>query len=261
MFQKLLGRNYKWFYLLVYTFKLAYAYRMNIIFAILRFFVPLFVTFIILNLSSKSGTFSQYLLIGSIFYQFYAFSIGPSYDITNHVIRGELTKHLLRPSSYFGVLILNNLGFNSIPLFTRLFVISLLIYLSKVNLTFNSNTFLSILTIPFIILIGFCIEIIIGSLSFFRHDFNKSFNPLYYDLMPFFSGSLISFSLSPYLFPLSFTPMALIAYHPMQIYLGNYNSVQIFYTFFGYIFWSLFLLLFARFIFKKGLKLNDAVGL
>ena len=89
LIQKLLGRNYKWWFAIFYSFKLSYEYRINILIAIVRFFIPVAVTFLLLNLTSSNKLFSSYILIASIFYQFFAFVIGASFDITNNVFKPQ----------------------------------------------------------------------------------------------------------------------------------------------------------------------------
>jgi ABC-2 type transport system permease protein len=259
--QKLLGRNYKWWYSIVYNFKLAYSYKWNILLAIIRFFIPLIVTYIILSLSSAGKGYNEYLLIGSIFYQFYAYIIGPSFDITNQVIKGELTKYLLRPSNYFLDLIMKIIGFNSLTLFFRVSIIVIFCLITGLKINFNLNTLIAVLCIFFTLILGYLIEVIVGSLVFFQYEINKALLPFYYDLMPFLTGSLISFSLSPYLNVFKFTPLSLFAYHPMQIYLGKYNSTETLLVFVGGIIWCIILYFLAKFVFKKGLKRNEAVGL
>jgi ABC-type uncharacterized transport system permease subunit len=50
-------------------------------------------------------------------------------------------------------------------------------------------------------------------------------------------------------------------HHPMQIYLGEYNSLDILLVFLGGIVWCLVLYFLAKFVFKLGLKRNESVGL
>jgi ABC-type uncharacterized transport system permease subunit len=47
----------------------------------------------------------------------------------------------------------------------------------------------------------------------------------------------------------------------MQIYLGKYSNLEIFYTFLGGLVWCIMLYFLAKLVFKMGLKKNESVGL
>jgi ABC-type uncharacterized transport system permease subunit len=47
----------------------------------------------------------------------------------------------------------------------------------------------------------------------------------------------------------------------MQIYLGKYTASEIWLVIFGSVVWSFILFILARWVFKIGLKKNEAVGL
>jgi ABC-type uncharacterized transport system permease subunit len=56
------------------------------------------------------------------------------------------------------------------------------------------------------------------------------------------AGSTIPFSYFPLNFQwLQYNPFAWCFYHPMQIYLGKYSNLEIFYVFLGGIFWCIIL--------------------
>jgi ABC-2 type transport system permease protein len=58
-----------------------------------------------------------------------------------------------------------------------------------------------------------------------------------------------------------FNPFAFNFYHPMQIYLGKYDTNQTLMVFAGGTVWCIILYFLAKLIFKLGLKRNEAVGL
>jgi hypothetical protein len=60
---------------------------------------------------------------------------------------------------------------------------------------------------------------------------------------------------------LQFLPTSYILHHPMQIYLGKYTNLEIFYVFLGGLAWCAVLYFLAKLVFKMGLKRNEAVGL
>ena len=258
--QKLLGRNYKWWYATLYNFKLSYEFRLSIFIAIVRFFIPVFITYILLSLTNSNKSFSNYTVIASIYYQFFAFVVGPSFDITNDVLKGSFSRYLLYPIDYLNFLWTKIIGFNLLTLIFRLII--LFITIAILSISFNWLNF--IYTAPFIaltIFIGYQMDKLIGIQVFFQQQLNKNLIAFYYDLMPFLSGSLLAFSISSYLEGFKFTPMAYFAYHPMQIYLGKYDFNQTLMVFAGGIAWCVVLYFLAKWIFKMGLKRNEAVGL
>lgn len=162
--QRLLGRNYKWWYVMQYEFKMAYTQWINILIIVLRFLLPLAITYIIINYTGNNKINNEYLIVGSLIYQFFAFTIGPSYDITNNVVRGDFTKFLIRPTNYFQHLIARIFGFNIFTLLIRLSIFISIILFAGYNL---SNLIILIPYIAIIWTLGFCLEIINGSLVFF----------------------------------------------------------------------------------------------
>ena len=258
--QSILGKNYKWWYAIKYNFKLSYEYRMNLLIALVRFFIPVLTTYLIIYFTSSNKGYSDYILIASLFYQVFAFTIGPSFDVTTDIMMSTLTRYSLYPNSYFAWLFTRVIGINLYLLLARLLLIYVSICIAGVNFSFAKIIPIA----PYfliIILIGFFIETIIGSLAFFYGRLNRNISQFYLDLMPLFSGSIFSFSVSSLLLPLSFLPTAYISHHPMQIYLGKYSQLEILQTFVGGILWCLVLFILARIVFKAGLKRNEAVGL
>jgi ABC-type uncharacterized transport system permease subunit len=96
---------------------------------------------------------------------------------------------------------------------------------------------------------------------FFQQQTVKNIIPFVFDLLPFLSGSLIPFDANPYLNFLKYTPFSYYAYHPMQIYLGKYDTITTTQVFAGGLAWCFVLYFLAKFVFKAGLKRNEAVGL
>jgi ABC-2 type transport system permease protein len=261
LMQRLLGRNYKWWYLVKYEFMLGYTNRLNILITVVRYLIPLVISYIIYSVIGNSRSLSEYLILASFLYQFYAFTIGPSYDITNGVIKGDFTKYLIRPTNYFVHLVARIFGFNIIPLIARIGVFAGLILLLGIKINFGMNFFMAIGLLLIGIISGFLLEIINGSFVFYQYELNKTYLPFFYDLMPFLTGSLIPLSLITFLPALIYLPFAFIIFHPMQIYLGKYDFNQTLMVFAGGITWCVVLYFLAKLIFRMGLKRNEAVGL
>ena len=57
------------------------------------------------------------------------------------------------------------------------------------------------------------------------------------------------------------TPFTYLLHHPMQIYLGKYSALETLYVFGGGIVWCVILYYLVKWVFKMGLKRNEAIGL
>jgi ABC-2 type transport system permease protein len=260
--QKLLGRNYKWWYLIIYSFK-----QTNI----------KFVSFLIGNFASVldfSITIYLWVLIDPtkdrITYFFVGFMlqrlIWNQYSgiLTENIISGKIANRLIVPSNNFKFWFFREIGssllrntISSLLIFSFLPIYSN--YLRLPNLTF-------LLVLPFCLSVAFfidyCISYILASFAFWTEDVR----PIGYLMVIFIkilSGIAIPFSYlsEPFNTILQFNPYALISYHPMQIYLGKYSNLEIFYVFLGGLAWCIILYFLAKWVFKMGLKKNEAVGL
>jgi ABC-2 type transport system permease protein len=120
---------------------------------------------------------------------------------------------------------------------------------------------LSLVSIIFIgrtIIFFYCI--LIGS-SAFKFINNSGFIRTFGHIFIFTSGSTFPLDIIDQVQWLQFLPFAYTFYHPMQIYLGNYNFQETLSVFAGGIAWCIILYFLAKLVFKKGLKRNEAVGL
>ena len=262
LMEKLLGKHYKWWFVVRYEQKLAFIDRWNLLIIILRFLIPLAVTFILISTISETSEAHEYLLPASLIYQFYVLFIGPASDLTNMIISGHVTKHFLRPTSFWALAFWRFTGYNFFPLIVRLTIFCLTIAIFQIKINFSFNILIAFLLILLTCFISFHIEKTLASISFFNLQGNKTFLPFVYDAMPFLSGSLINFSLLGTGFGfLKYTPFSYISFHPMQIYLGNYNLNQTLLVFAGGLAWCFVLYFLAKWVFKMGLKRNESVGL
>jgi ABC-type uncharacterized transport system permease subunit len=260
--EKLLGTNYKWWYLTIIERKIAFISRWNILIIIARFLIPLAVIFILFSSLEGGVVLQTYLIIASLIYQFYAFVIGPAYEITNDVINGKLASKLLRPTSYWMVMLWRIIGYNLLPLTIRLSIFGLTIYFFNIFIDLPRLTLTIISFFPIIFGIGFLFEKIIGSLVFFNLQANKTFLPFFYDLMPFLSGSLISFSIIPDPIKIvQYLPFAHLVHFPMQFYLRQQPPQQLFFNYLVSLLWLVALVILANLIYNQGLKKNESVGL
>jgi ABC-2 type transport system permease protein len=267
LMEKLLGKNYKWWYTTMYFLRLRTTYRVdNFLFAlgnVITLFGTILTWWVALD-RQFSNEFSErvtYFVIGTLFFSI--INTWPTffgYDIK----RGGHTSLLLKPSSLFGQVYARYTG---LAIFQNsnmaLIIILILPFLNSIiDFTFTlESLLLSVLLSMVSAIIYFFAQLMIGLCAFFITEINGL------TLNWGFVASILMGKLFPLNLLISsftvllFNPLAYAFYHPMQIYLGNYNTQQIIYTFLGGIAWCLVLYFLAKFIFKLGLKKNESVGL
>ena len=268
LIEKLLGRNYKWWYLILFNVKSQRAYIGDTIFWTLYSFVYTFGMFAVWWLTTKDNpNFSTsdiltYLYFGSL--------IGSlTNNWSNRALgwdnqEGKLTQYLLYPTSYFSYQYVIYIGRQAMANFpVQIFSLLLLLPIlgQYIILNLNQNLLAVVLLVPIIYSINLFLNFTFGCITFWIVEIEGA-NQFYGYFRDFLKGAVIPLSLiSPFIPFVQFTPFALTLHHPMQIYLGEYNSLDILLVFLGGIFWCVILYFFANFIFKIGLKRNESVGL
>ena len=264
--QKLLGKNYKWWYLYLFTLKrrlsslpdsLVFSLGHGIIIA-----GNLTVWWlsnnkqIDLTLSSKFS----YFLIGELYFatflifnSFYGF----------YILRGSHTTKLLLPQSFFKLIMFQYIGEAAIQNVSKIVFITISIILMNSILSFSSIEQLGLLGLftPISFSILFLIEFLVSMSAFFLTMINGIILNFNY-LAVLLAGRLFPLNLLISDFKTNLlNPFAFTFYHPMQIYLGKYDFNQTILVFAGGISWCIILYFLAKWIFKLGLKRNEAVGL
>ena len=111
------------------------------------------------------------------------------------------------------------------------------------------------------IFIKYFFNIILGYLAFWFMEV-EGFVQSYAAVSIFLAGNVVPLNIIPFVGNyLILTPFAFTFYHPMQIYLGKYNTNQTILVFLGGITWFIILYFLAKLVFKMGLKRNESVGL
>jgi len=263
--QKLLGNNYKWWFILTFYAKSTgsgiYGFLLGQFSDIIQNLAIAYIWVI----NGASNDIITYLIIGRIYKvlsdTFFAEILGPE------ISSGQITKHLMIPLGYLKFSIFRELGrrviFNSMRSVSYITV--LLIYANHINWSYFtfSKLFLLVLLLPITFLTIFMMEFLIGSQAFFVRD-KRNFNGIhraYNGVSGVLSGILIPLDKLPFYNIIQFFPTSWLLHHPMQIYLGKYDSNQTILVFLGGIFWSVFLYFLAKLVFKMGLKKNESVGL
>ena len=169
------------------------------------------------------------------------------------------------PQSLFTILLTRGFGAsvmtNSLSLLTTpLFIIPFWYYILPISGGFSGLLLLAVLLV-FSMWSKYMWEIIVSCVAFYTPEFQG----LIYSadvVWQVLAGSLIPFYLlSSNLQFLQYLSPAFSFYHPMQIYLGKYDTNQTILVFLGGLAWCLVLYILAKIVFKLGLKRNESVGL
>ena len=260
--QKLLGRNYKWWYLVLYSFKQSNIKLLS--FAIVNF----------ANVLDFSITIYLWLLIEPtterISYFFVGFMLQRlvwsqySAELALSITTGKIVNRLLTPVDNFKFWFFKELGSSIVgKTFSALLILTFLpVYINYLQLP--SVVFIVLFPLSFIIgyFIDFCFSYILSGVAFWSEDY-RPILLISTVLLKFLTGIAIPFSYlpSPIGNLLIFNPYSYINYHPMQIYLGKYSPLETFFVFLGGIAWCLAFYFLAKWVFKMGLKRNESVGL
>jgi|688.fasta_scaffold75788_3 ABC-type uncharacterized transport system permease subunit len=266
--QKLLGRNYKWWYVLKYQFQSrSVSIFDNFLFVvgqILILFSSLAVWWLANNKIIDAGLQEKwtYFVVGELFFNFiFNFAEFEGFDI----LRGSTSIDLLKPQNYFVLKLFSSYGEalvqNIIKGFLLIFTLVVLIFTKNIS-TFNPVNFgLFLLLVPAGLLILYFIEMIVGFSAFFLRQINGVILNFSF-LLGILMGRVFPLDLLIPSFTINFfNPFAYLFFHPMQIYLGKYNSTETLLVFLGGIAWCVVLYFLASFVFKMGLKRNESVGL
>lgn len=263
--QKLLGRNYKWWYLLSHSFRSYNTHRMSSLSAFFARFIALLSVLLIWYVAlQNSATYNfqyifTYYLVGNIF----SFFNTVQWAISNSIKDGKLATLMLRPSSIWLQWYITNLGWNLFVIFseTLLTLIVLIVGFKYIILPpdiFSSIIFIIVSLVGYISLVF--TNFLFGFSAFFMHE-NWGVMELSSVTHQYASGKTFPLNLIWFIQPLAFLPSAFNFYHPMQIYLGKYDTTQTIWVFIGGIAWCVVLYFLAKLTFKLGLKRNEGVGL
>jgi ABC-2 type transport system permease protein len=265
LMQKLLGRNYKWWYIILHHFNKNTAYRTSSIIWMFGRWLILASTIFIWWINIQSG--SSLIDFKNIF-TYYIFGTmicignGVQWNIAGGVKDGGITTKLLRPSNLMLQIILSDFGWWVFPTIVEILSLILISIFGWQFVIFISFTNLLLYLLMGVIgyLISVFIAYILGSLAFFIVD-TGGILEIQNQLNFILSGKAIPLSIVAFLQPLTYLPFAFTFHHPMQIYLGKYDFNQTVLVFAGGIAWCVVLYFLAKWIFKLGLKRNEAVGL
>ncbi len=264
--EKILGRNYKWWYAMMHEFKSRTASLFDnafFVFGNLLIVLGTMVTWWLANNKVIDVDLEQkwvYFLVGELFLSLsYTFSEYIGFDI----IAGRHVRHLLRPASFIKTMLFVSYGESLAQNLIKSSILSIifLIFISLGIATFSFPSLIALILLPFSLFIIFISGFITACSGFYlprMHGVAMNYTFLSALLMGrVFPLNLIYENFIFYLF----NPFAFTFYHPMQIYLGNYNTNQTILVFLGGLAWCIILYFLAKFVFKAGLNRNESVWL
>jgi ABC-type uncharacterized transport system permease subunit len=255
--QKLLGRNYKWWFLVLYNFRLSLAHSLSAFFIILRDFTPLLISLTIYSSFSKSREYIEYFVVGNFLYKLYTLFGDIAWEVRSDIFYGGLSNKLLYPSSYILSQIFACIGGN---FYTVLINLVLLVLIMIGNGIVGHFSLVFLIWVVVGCMIYFMIDFLVGTMTFWIQSTNTMIE-MKSAIVPFLAGGLVLLDTNNITKSFVALPFAFLVHHPMQIYLGKYDFNQTVLVFAGGIVWCVVLYFLAKWVFAMGLKRNEAVGL
>ena len=264
LLQKHLGRNYKWWYVALFHFNLEGTYFWTDLFHFFGQSISVYTAFLIWYAANPSKETLTSLIVGLIIFAITNNTI--YWNVGGLIESGKLSKFLISPSNFFGVMLGVSFGFAVRVITYYVLILTPIFMIFSTKLlplpSFSALAFIFFVSL-IVIIIRFFLSCIIGFTAFWTTQVSGQSN-FYENLLPLLGGVLFPYELitSPIIKnTLIILPWSFIAYHPMQIYLGKYSPLETFYVFAAGIAWCIVLYFLAKWVFKMGLKKNEAVGL
>jgi ABC-2 type transport system permease protein len=262
--QKLLGRHYKWWYIAKHYFKLEGVYFISNLFHFVGQSISIFTAIIIWLSVAASQEITTNLLVGLILFTITGNTV---YWIIGYMIeQGTVTRFLIVPTDFMNIIFTISAGFLGRIIVYNFFIFAPAILFLSTKVV-GPSSYQSLFLIFILACIGFSIRFlcafVIGVSTFWTTQVYGQGNT-YENLLPLLIGLIFPYDLIAWYWLrdlLVFSPWSMIVHHPMQIYLGKYNTNQTILVFVGGMAWCIVLYFFAKLIFNLGLKRNEAVGL
>jgi ABC-2 type transport system permease protein len=259
--QKLLGRNYKWWYVVLYDILASTNYRLSTFFVVIRDLIPVFISLTIYGSFLDSREFIEYFLLGNLFFKIVLLFADINWEIRHAIAYGTISKYLIRPTNWLKYEFFSCIGGNLFSVTINVLIFVFLIMVNSVHINFSLINILQLLlSLIIAIVIYFCIDVTVGAVTFWTPETNVLIDTKLI-LTPFLAGSLVFLSTNSITKSFVYLPWSFLVHHPMQIYLGKYDINQTILVFLGGIFWCVILYFLANFVFKMGLKRNESVWL
>lgn len=264
--ENLLGKNYKWWFVIKYTAKSRIASPMGIVFQQLANLISSLAIYYLWHINGAGSAVITYLAAGRTFQ-----GLAENYVIGRFGydgIEGAVARRLLIPKDYLWLHFIESVGSRLVKNLVNLigFTLAAVIYLFFLGNLQWPGTWLA-LTLPLFLIVSYSILFIIGALigltSYFIKDkidfFGVEYS--YTALIPVLAGAIIPLDKLPFSIIFETLPTAWLLHHPMQVYLGNYDLTQTLLVFGGGIVWFVALERLWCWVFTLAMKKNESVGL
>lgn len=232
-------------------------------------FVFIFIWIVIFGEKNSIGGFSlaetiTYLIGAGMIANLISNWIG--YDLEEDIRSGQLSNIIIKPLSYPLSRAINNLAEKPFDVLIRLFVYAIVAIFFGKNFILNLNfldLFLVLISIIFALIINFQIFFLFGCIAFWTVRTNRGFFGILRTVTSIFSGGYAPLTFFPILFQTiaSFLPFVYTRYFPMLIYLKKISMLEVAKGLGIQILWIVVLFYFSKFIWKKGIKKYEGVGI
>jgi ABC-2 type transport system permease protein len=255
----------KYWFLFIYQIKKTTTYRLDMFLQQIAASIDTIIIMLIWSFNNTSGNYNifAYLLIGRAFQRLTRITIGQ--DLGQKIKNGSISQDLLLPGNLNIRWLIQSVGERVISNISAVIVILILSLFFKGSLILPVSFlagFLFFLYIFVSIIQNYFWQIIMASSSFWTAD-NFGIIYLNIQIIMILAGVAIPFDRFGKIGEiLEYNPFATMFYNPMKIYLDPTLSLQTQFLFFGLgVFWTTVFGVLANYVFKIGLKKNEAIGL
>ncbi len=267
--QTLLGKNYKWWYFILYYRNAQLTYNANSLFhslsSIISFIILVLSWFFINGQNNNYHSFGNILTYFSIGYIFSGLTpMWISEMLGYKIYGGGLSTYLMAPTSIFRLGICEMIG-RGVIVASLLIVTPYLLILpfiwSFLNHSFELINLICLISfVPLTFMIKYTLDFTMGCWSFWFIN-NGGFMRFYGSVIGALDGSRIPLNYLTVFIPfITFLPTSYFFYLPVNLS-QNFSWNEYLKSYSVGIAWCLVLYFLAKWVFKMGLKRNEAVGL
>jgi ABC-2 type transport system permease protein len=189
-----------------------------------------------------------------------------SNDVSGYISSGDLSNYLLKPISFFKYIITRDVSTKILNIVFSFVEITILYIILRPNIYIQTNIyqlFLFVLTLFIAASIFFSIMMISSCAPFWVPEIGWGVQFLVTVIfVEFLSGAFFPLDVfpSPLLEFLKLTPFPYLVFIPIKTYLGNISAFENIKNIFIGTLWSIILWLIMNKVWRKGLKIYEAVG-
>lgn len=157
--QQILGKQYKWWYLIIYSYNLDRAYFFTNLFHFAGQSISVYTAILIWYFNNPSNDTLTSLIIGLIIFTLSSNTI--YWNLGGLIEDGKISRYLILPSNNFGIFASISIG-GLLRILIYYIIILMPVLLLFASVITPPGSLLAILLMPFLIIIGFIIRFLIG---------------------------------------------------------------------------------------------------